>query len=221
MSQPKYIQVMERLRSDISEREPHTPILSEREISQKLNMSRMTVRRAIDELCREGVLYRDGNRGTFVAASHPDTPHHVSNERQRVLFLDSIYDSGNVKPVQKAFHLEENGRLFRMVRLILDGDTPLRIEEIYTLPETALDKDLEELGTFFDLDAWRQSGNSRYVLKPVIVPTKYAKLLQLKQGIPILCREELIRRKDGTLFLYVYSYLNPDTSPWDNLPEEL
>lgn len=40
---------------------------SENTISQKLNISRMTVRKAIDELVSKGVLYREKGRGTFVS----------------------------------------------------------------------------------------------------------------------------------------------------------
>ena len=130
MSQPKYVQVMDFLQEDIQGKPPQTPILSEREISQRLDISRMTVRKAIEQLCRQGVLYRGGNRGTFVArrpASVTVSGSAPRQERQRVLFLDCVNECANVRDVQKAFGLEDHQRLFRMVRLILDDDLPLRV----------------------------------------------------------------------------------------------
>lgn len=41
---------------------------SERELSEKFQISRMTARNAILELVKEGYAYRDGARGTFVAS---------------------------------------------------------------------------------------------------------------------------------------------------------
>ena len=45
----------------------NSPIASERELAIRFDASRMTVRNAINELVEEGVLYRDKNKGTFVA----------------------------------------------------------------------------------------------------------------------------------------------------------
>lgn len=45
--------------------------LSEREISEKYDVSRTTVRRAILELCKQGYLYRSHGKGTFLKTSQP------------------------------------------------------------------------------------------------------------------------------------------------------
>lgn len=215
MSQPKYIQVMDFLREDIAGRDPHTPILSEREISQRLDISRMTVRKAIEELCRQGVLYRGGNRGTFVArrpASVTVSGSAPRQERQRVLFLDSVYESANVRDVQKAFGLEDHQRLFRMVRLILDDDLPLRVEEIYALPEVAMDKGLNELETMFQLDACRNAASVTWELRPAVIPPKYSRLLNVRQGTAVICRREEIRMGNGPLYLCVHTWLHPENA---------
>ncbi len=46
-------------------------IPSERELCEKLHISRMTARKAISTLVNEGVLYREQGRGTFVATPKP------------------------------------------------------------------------------------------------------------------------------------------------------
>lgn len=45
----------------------HDPLAPERELCLSYGVSRMTVRRALSLLESEGLLYRDGTRGTFVA----------------------------------------------------------------------------------------------------------------------------------------------------------
>ena len=64
---PAYLEIKKKLLKEIEEKPVNTPICSERELSFMHKSSRMTVRRAIGELVDEGILYRDKNRGTFVA----------------------------------------------------------------------------------------------------------------------------------------------------------
>jgi GntR family transcriptional regulator len=57
--------ILERIKS--GEWLPNMPISSERELSEIFEVSRMTVRQAINELENEGILYRERGRGTFVS----------------------------------------------------------------------------------------------------------------------------------------------------------
>lgn len=72
---PKYFQLREILLDQI-EREltVDAPIPSERELSQRHGLSRMTVRQAVDHLVAEGRLYRVPGKGTFVARPKIDMP---------------------------------------------------------------------------------------------------------------------------------------------------
>ncbi|KKM10173.1 hypothetical protein SY88_14770 [Clostridiales bacterium PH28_bin88] len=66
---PLYQQIKDILRHQIErgELEPGSQIPSEREICQRYNLSRTTVRQAINEAAAEGLLYRVQGKGTFVA----------------------------------------------------------------------------------------------------------------------------------------------------------
>ncbi len=66
---PIYYQLKELLREKIvaGEWAPGEMIPSERELSDRYGISRMTVRQALKELTIEGLLYREQGRGTFVA----------------------------------------------------------------------------------------------------------------------------------------------------------
>lgn len=65
---PLYYQLKETLKDAIQQGElkPGDKIPSERELEETYGVSRMTARRALVELCNEGLVYRERGRGTFV-----------------------------------------------------------------------------------------------------------------------------------------------------------
>ena len=66
---PRYYQLKEIIREHVRSGAwtPGEPIPSERELSERYGISRMTVRQSVSELVNEGLLYRQQGRGTFVA----------------------------------------------------------------------------------------------------------------------------------------------------------
>ena len=64
-----YHQLKEILRDQISNRtfKPHQQIPSEPELQKMYGLSRATIRKAIDGLVREGLIYRLHGKGTYVA----------------------------------------------------------------------------------------------------------------------------------------------------------
>jgi GntR family transcriptional regulator len=66
---PKYYQLANILRQQINngDFQPHDAIPSERKLEQRYNLSRPTIRQAIDLLSRQGYLYRVHGKGTFVS----------------------------------------------------------------------------------------------------------------------------------------------------------
>lgn len=63
---PLYAQIREALREDLAKMEPGQAIPPEPDLQTRFEVSRITVRRAIDELVTEGLLIRQQGRGTFV-----------------------------------------------------------------------------------------------------------------------------------------------------------
>lgn len=65
---PLYMQLKEKIKSAIEEGtlKPNDQIPSERELCNKYNVSRITVRQAIAEAVNEGLLYKIQGKGTFV-----------------------------------------------------------------------------------------------------------------------------------------------------------
>src|SRR6266496_5513368 len=68
---PLYLQLKTALVSDINagQYKPHERLMSERELGEKFRVSRMTVRQALTEMIREGILYTQVGKGTYVNES--------------------------------------------------------------------------------------------------------------------------------------------------------
>ncbi|KRM71778.1 GntR family transcriptional regulator [Lacticaseibacillus brantae] len=64
--QPLHEQLVDLLRDKISHMQPHDKLPSERELTNTYQVSRNTVRMALDELETMGLVYRQHGRGTFV-----------------------------------------------------------------------------------------------------------------------------------------------------------
>src|SRR5574340_1853875 len=66
---PRYYQRKEIMRERVQSNEwkPGDLIPSERELSEKYGISRMTARQAITDLVNEGLFYREQGKGTFVS----------------------------------------------------------------------------------------------------------------------------------------------------------
>ena len=73
---PLYVQIREKLRSQLAQMEPGDPIPVEAELGEKFRASRITVRRAVEDLVAEGLLTRQQGRGTFV--QRPKLTHELS-----------------------------------------------------------------------------------------------------------------------------------------------
>ena len=85
-SAPKYRQIKNRLRSLITDGTIAYRVPSENELARQCHVSRMTARRALNELLREGVVKRIAGRGTFVkkqAVTHAFFHMHAFSENAK------------------------------------------------------------------------------------------------------------------------------------------
>src|SRR4051812_19095080 len=69
---PKHQQLREILLDLIDASTPETPIPSERDLSNRYGVARMTVRQAVESLVAEGRLFKVAGKGTFVAKPKVD-----------------------------------------------------------------------------------------------------------------------------------------------------
>lgn len=116
-------------------------IPSERELGEGLNISRMTVRQALNQLVQEGVLYREKGKGTFVSKSkivQRNIESFSDTVRQRGLepITEIIYFCKNEdnQRIKEILELEEMDSLYYLKRLRLASSVPIAIEEVF-MPE--------------------------------------------------------------------------------------
>jgi GntR family transcriptional regulator, N-acetylglucosamine utilization regulator len=136
---PRYYQLKEilRERTRSGEWQPGDLIPSERELSEKYGISRMTARQAITDLVNEGLFYREQGKGTFVSER---------KITQQLLHLTGFTEdirargqrpgtkvlSVEMRPADRAtaekLRIDPWTLIFRLERLRLADDEPLAIE---------------------------------------------------------------------------------------------
>lgn len=67
IQETKYFEVKEKLADKVKSMKPGTQISGERELARQFGYSYMTIRRAVDALVEDRILYRIPRKGTFVA----------------------------------------------------------------------------------------------------------------------------------------------------------
>lgn len=200
---------------EIKEAPVNTPIASERELAGRYKASRMTVRNALNELVEEGVLYRDKNKGTFVADQRlmkKNTSAETLNKP-----IDDTYDY-NVIYFSSCFSDEEiasrleigpEDRMLRVVRLNRKNGRPLSAEEIYFIQSMTNDKDYHNLKKLLNLQSYIDEGSVTQKFLPIIMPVKYINLLHVKLNTPIIMVESTIVSKNGRPVVYIREYNHP------------
>jgi len=90
-----YQQIIDRLKREISEGRlaPGSPLPSFRVLAQDLLVSVITVKRAYEELEREGIIYRRQGLGTFVADAADDRSREIKKQRAIALLEEALKEA--------------------------------------------------------------------------------------------------------------------------------
>lgn len=141
---PLYLQLKDLLASRITEGllQPGDALPSERQLCEQFGVSRTTVREALRELNREGLIRTVPGRGTCVAAPRADLTVKVSLagftadvSRQGVRPSSTLLDAGLiVSPTPdliKRMNLQPGDEVVKIERLRLINDVPLALHSVY------------------------------------------------------------------------------------------
>ena len=92
---PLYQQIVDGLKREISEGRlaAGTPLPSFRQLAEKLMVSLITVKRAYEELEREGIIFRRQGLGTFVAENGDDRSRQIKARRAEELMRQAIREA--------------------------------------------------------------------------------------------------------------------------------
>lgn len=214
MSIPIYLQIKEKMIEMISELPANSPVPSERDLAVLYSASRMTVRKAIDALVDEGYLYRNSNKGTFVADEVLRKKNTTLDEKsiEREITYKSIYfdvKASSSDEVQSYLNISGDDSVVRMIRLCLADERPQSIEEIYIKRLDLDDDEFRNLPKTRDFNDFIIQGSLTQRFVPTLVPMQYAHMLELKINEPIIMVENIINRKSGAPFIYMKVFNNP------------
>ena len=90
-----YQQIIDGLKREVSEGRlpPGSALPSFRGLAEELMVSVITVKRAYEELEREGIIFRRQGLGTFVAEAAPDRSRGAKTERARALLREAVREA--------------------------------------------------------------------------------------------------------------------------------
>ncbi|TDQ46822.1 histidine utilization repressor [Permianibacter aggregans] len=145
MSQKRYQSVIQYLSDGIAAGTwpVDAQVPSENELVAICGVSRMTARRALEELTEDGVLYRVQGKGTFVAPPKMQASFvQVRNIADEVRALGQSYANqikllqAEVPPAQvrELFQLEERAPAFHSIILHLENKLPVQLEDRWVHP---------------------------------------------------------------------------------------
>jgi GntR family transcriptional regulator len=136
---PLYDQIALALRQEIDDGhlKPHTPAPSERALSERFGVSRMTARAAVRALEGDGYVYRSGRRGTFVAEPRLELPigsftidvAKAGHQPSAKLLSAETHIAGPEQTSQLG--LTKGDAVHAIKRLRYVGDDPVAIENTY------------------------------------------------------------------------------------------
>ncbi len=207
----------------IEDLEPGAAIPPERELCARFEVSRMTVRRAIDELVREGHLDRQHGRGTFVSRpkiAQPLTMTSFSEDmRRRGYVPGSRTLSVRRRPAgaQLAWRLEisPSAKVFEATRLRLADEQPMAIETLNLPLEIVPDLTADDLvnASLYELLESRYGivlGSGRQTIEPTVTDETESELLGVPLHTPAFLFERTSRQTDGAAVEFVRSVYRGD-----------
>jgi len=218
---PRYYQLANILRDQISngKLDAHQPIPSERQLETIYSVSRTTIRQAIDLLVRQGFLYREHGRGTFVSPQKlqkgiSELTSFSEDMKQRGLVPgQKILEIGYVQPPQKVRqHLElpeGSGQVLRIERLRLGDGVPMGVQtSFYNLPEgqSITEEELEQGGSIYRILQEKFHlipTEADETLEVALATPREASLLQIEPGSPLLLSERTTYSQNRRVFEFV------------------
>jgi len=225
---PKYVQIQESITNWIESGDikPGDLIHSERELSEKFGVSRMTVRQAVSTLVSYGVLQRVQGVGTFV--SEPKVEHDIG---RLVSFTESALREG-LKPSGKLLEFNQviadeklaknlqiglGNKVYKLVRIRYGNNEPMVLERCffpYSLFAGIEKFDLENQSLYH---IWMEEfgivfGKMHQALEPVAATEFEARALDIPVGFLLMLVERISYNREGVPVEYAKDVHRGDKS---------
>lgn len=223
MQQPKYHSIRDEVRDLIAALEVGETLPPERVLAVDLGVSRMTLRRAIDELAREGRVVRRQGAGTFVAAPK------IAQTLAVTSFSEDMRRRG-LRPGSRTLAVEEmlagpqlgwrlevspGATVLRISRLRLADDAPMAIETLHVPADVVDGLGGDELSnaSFYELLATRFGtvlDHGVQTIEPTVTDEAESQLLGVPLHSPAFLFERTSWATDGRCVEFVRSVYRGD-----------
>lgn len=176
------------------------PIPSERELMEMYQVSRITVRKAVDELVNEGYLYKIQGKGTYVKTDErssnlfaitsctEDVVRMGMKPTKKVMVAELVY--ANAKRA-KALEITQEERVFMLGRILFADQEPLNYTVTF-LPEKlfpGIDRhsfDRESLYQVLQEEYGVRLTKARRTIEAILARDEVAEYLDIEEGSPII-----------------------------------
>jgi GntR family transcriptional regulator len=223
---PLYHQIREIIRTEIERGilKPNEQIPTEQELIEKYNASRITIRSAISDLVKEGLLVKKQGKGTFV--SMPKIKRElisVSSFSHRMLeagltpgskvLSKKLLDS--TPTINKYLELNQNEQVIVIERLRLADDEPVMIEKVF-IPykdyPLVMEADIG-IGSLYKFLGEKYNAiptKSKRSLE-IVLSNKYeSDLLNIRVGQPLFLLSAIVKSQHSRPIEYVKTLIRGD-----------
>lgn len=222
---PIYYQLEEYIRSVIEDGTlmPGDTVPSERELSEKYNISRMTIRQAITNLVNEGLLIRIKGKGTFVAETKIEQSLSKLTGFSEDMRLRGMVPSNEIKEFKvipatskesKELQINTGDQIYYISRLRLADGQPMAHEVLYLpfnkLPNLTKEKVRTSFYEYIENEVGLKIARARQTIEPSLSYEMESKLLGIEVKSPVLLMIRNSYLSDGTPLEYVRSVYRGD-----------
>jgi GntR family transcriptional regulator len=190
-------------------------------LQRTYNTSRGTVRRAVDELVRQGYVVKKPGKGTFVRSTSPILQKMLSElasftqqlaargltSTTRLLSAGRIRAAEAEGRVQEGFGLADE-EVIQIRRLRLGDGVPLAIQTVYLLPAFCpgiLEEDLSHLFRLYETRYGVRINTADEIIRVGQAAEDEAALLEIAPGDPVVIRDRISLTRDGEPFEVLHS----------------
>lgn len=188
----------------------------EREFTEKFSASRMTVRRAVDELIQEGILIKKKGKG--ITGTYVSEPKKTRSLRRISISTDKelIHEYGQIRVeilekkiiknhsvTNKLLGLLPHEEVYQVKRVQYGWDIPIVYENIFFplkyfphIQEADFHQSLTTITPLYLIDGLQQ-GNNEVEIECIIATPRLMKLLSVTRDTPILQMNIIVRDING------------------------
>ncbi|MGM0445185.1 MAG: GntR family transcriptional regulator [Bacillota bacterium] len=222
---PLFFQIQEYFRKKIENTDikPGTQLPTERELSDQLDISRVTIRKAMRALIAEGLCEKKVGKGIFVSDEKiPINLHRLEGTtdllKKAGSSMKTVQNHKEVIKTDKKFanllNIKVNSKILYLKRIRYIDDSPVILEHTYLplIRYPKLDKYEFNQSLYEILNEKYEvtPKNSRGCFNIIMAKEEEAKLLNLQLNTPLLVKEATVYSEEGTAIEYNKSVYRAD-----------